>query len=133
MDAEHGLKPADVEILTFLRSKGVGYQVVLSKIDKVLFANNRKPGAEALENRLGNLRTFCDEVRHRLDEEAGDGRKGVLDMLCCSAEKSLGGQKKLGVDEIRWAVLSACGMDCDASGQRRRSRIEDFEVLREDG
>lgn len=90
VDAEHGLKSSDLEILVHLRRAGVPHQVVLSKVDKVLWARAKAPGAERLHNRLKVLEQVRMKIVETVDNEAGDGRKGALgDILCCSAEKSL--------------------------------------------
>jgi len=53
-------------------------------------------------------------------------------VLCCCAEKGLGGGRMLGVDEVRWEVLKACGMDCDEGGQRRQYSLEDLNILEDE-
>lgn len=122
VDAEHGLKGSDVQLLTHLRRSGVNFSVVLSKVDKILYAGSRAPGTERFASKARLLREMCDGIRRRLDAEAGDGRKAGVDILCCSAEKNLergGGSKRIGIDEVRWALLSACGIECDEFGRRK--------------
>ena len=132
VDAEHGLKKSDLEILVHLRRSGVGHQVVLSKVDKLLWSGSKAPSAGKLELKTGALRKICKEVGSKVDAEAGDGRSAITDILCCSAEKSLTGHRKIGVDEIRWAVLRACGMDCDEFGQRRQYSLQDLHILEDE-
>ncbi|KAK3054079.1 hypothetical protein LTR09_004857 [Extremus antarcticus] len=133
VDAEHGLKKSDLEILVHLKRAGVPCQVVLSKVDKLLWAGPRAPGAQRLQNRMGMVEELRRKIGRVVDEDAGDGRKGLLgDVLCCSAEKGLGGGRKLGVDEVRWEVLKACGMDCDEGGQRRQYSLEDLNILEDE-
>ena len=61
---------------------------------------------------------------------AFDGVKsGSLgDILSCSAEKRLEehGEKRerIGIDAIRWAMLSACGLECDEHGLAGRRQQE---------
>nr|POE74678.1 putative gtp-binding protein engb [Quercus suber] len=131
VDAEHGLKATDLQLLEHLRKNGMPFQIVLSKVDKILYPGSKMPGREALSNRLEKLRGMCDTVRTSLNQTIGDGRDCVGDVLCCSAEKSVEKNKhrKLGVDEVRWAVLAASGLECDASGQRRRGDMDDVKVL----
>ncbi|KAK4554691.1 hypothetical protein LTR86_008193 [Recurvomyces mirabilis] len=134
VDAEHGLKGSDIQLLTHLRRRGVAHQVVLSKVDKLLFPNAKPPSAEKLSSGLLKLKELCADVKSTLDREAGDGRERLMDVLCCSSEKSLevGSQgqrhKKVGVDEVRWAVLSACGLECDEKGGRRRMGGMDIKI-----
>ena len=122
VDAEHGLKTSDIQLLTHLRRNAVNFSIILSKVDKILYAGSRAPGAERLVNKTAQIREMCDAMRRRLDSEAGDGRKMGVDILCCSAEKSLersGGVRRIGIEEVRWAALAACGVECDETGRRR--------------
>lgn len=135
VDAEHGLKGSDVQLLTHLRRQGVAHQVVMSKVDKLLYPGARAPGAQKLSNGLMKVKDMCSSIRRQLDEEAGDGRESRMDILCCSAEKGLDEKnkhRKLGIDEVRWAVLSACGLECDEEGNRRRHLIQDVDILEDD-
>lgn len=131
IDAEHGLKKSDISILLHLRRQGISHQVVLSKVDKLLLSGSKMPSAQRLSNKLVQLQDSCSKIRQKLDAEAGDRSGGVGDILCCSAEKSLGsrGHRKLGVDEVRWAVLSACGMESDEFGEKRSTNFADITVL----
>ncbi|KAK3711095.1 hypothetical protein LTR37_009882 [Vermiconidia calcicola] len=134
VDAEHGLKKSDIAILTHLRRKGIGHQIVLSKVDKLLLRGTKLPGPLRMGREVGKLQEMCARIRETLDAETGDGRQGVVDILCSSAEKSLdgkGGHRKFGVDEIRWSVLSACGMESDETGQRKRRSLDGVDVLEE--
>ena len=67
-----------------------------------------------------------------MDDAAGDGREGRVDILCVSAEKSLerggGGGKRIGIDEVRWAALSACGITSEA--RRGVGEVDYQRVLR---
>ncbi|KAK5113839.1 hypothetical protein LTR62_003223 [Meristemomyces frigidus] len=139
VDAEHGLKGSDVEIITHLRRQGIAHQIVVSKVDKLLYPGAKAPGPERLSNGLHKLNALCADMRKELNREAGDGRDSMMDVLCCSSEKRLGGgfggqkQRRIGVDEVRWAVLSACGLDCDQRGGRRRTMEEDYTILSDEG
>lgn len=55
------------------------------------------------------------------------GPVALGEILTCSAEKSIEAGKKLGIDGIRWAVLQAAGLDCDAHGRRRVSEVHVIE------
>ncbi|EGP88967.1 unnamed protein product [Zymoseptoria tritici ST99CH_1A5] len=114
VDAEHGLKSSDVSLLTHLRKQGIAHQVVLSKVDKLLYPNAKPPGAETLHNRLVKLRDLCGSIRETLNEAAEGGRDVMEDILCCSAEKTLDDKvrnTKIGINEIRWSAMSACGLE----------------------
>ena len=134
VDSEHGLKATDVQLLTHLRQQGIAHQVVLSKVDKLLYPAAKPPGPQKLSNGLLKLRDLCGSIRQRLNQEAG-GRDLMLDILCCSSEKGLDEKnrhRKLGIDEVRWAVLGACGLECDEQGNKKRGLIHDIKVLDDD-
>jgi GTP-binding protein len=136
VDAEHGLKSTDVQLLVHLRRQGIAHQVVLSKADKVMYPGSKAPGPQKVSGGLLKLRELCGEIRQTLDREAGDGRRASMDILCCSAQKSLDPRnrnRKLGVDEVRWAILSACGLECDEYGTKKKSYSEDMTILDDEG
>lgn len=124
IDAEHGLKQSDIALLTHLRTEGVPYSIVMSKVDKLLHPGAKPPGPTKLENCITKLRVACDDVRSELREAFNDGRDVRDDILCCSSEKSLdersGWRNKLGVDELRWAILNASGLESDEAGLAKR-------------
>lgn len=124
IDAEHGLKSSDVTLLTHLRGEGVPFTVVLSKVDKLLYPTSKLPTAGKLSGGLQKLRETCEKVRAKLREAYDDGRPVTDDILCVSAEKSLDEKSrfssKLGIDELRWAILNAAGLEGDEKGARKR-------------
>ena len=134
IDAQVGLKQSDITVLTHLRRKGISHQIIISKVDKVLHGGRTAAKGRKLQHRLQEVQELCSQIRGKLDAEAGDGREAVGDILCCSAELTFEGtgHRKIGIDEVRWAVLSACGMESDVSGQRRRQRLDDVKVLDHD-
>lgn len=114
VDAEHGLKKSDISLLVHLRAQGISHQIVLSKVDKLLYPHTKPPGPQALHNRLLSLRELCGSIRQTLNGAVEGGRDTMDDILCCSAEKTLddrGRNTRIGVNEIRWSALSACGLE----------------------
>jgi len=92
--------------------------------------------ARSLENAEGDLGSqiwnLCESIRQRLDVEADDGRHRMDDILCCSSLRSLdkdNKHSKFGIDELRWTILTACGLECDASGQKKQTAVDDFPVI----
>ncbi|OQO03930.1 hypothetical protein B0A48_10572 [Cryoendolithus antarcticus] len=136
VDTEHGLKQSDLSLLTHLRRSGVAYTIVMSKADKLLHASAKTPGALRLSNKLRELRDVQDRMREKLREAYGDGRDVREDILCCSAEKSLdersGWRAKLGIDELRFAALSACGLQSDTTGLTRSGNGMSGVLIQED-
>lgn len=134
IDSEHGLKKTDIALLTHLRKEGVPFSIVMSKVDKLLHPNAKLPGQLKLSNSLTKLSEARDSVRIELEDAFDDGRKMRDDILCCSAEKSLdersGWTNRLGVDELRWAVLNACGLESDETGApKSRMSLQDVQVI----
>lgn len=131
IDTEHGLKKTDLQLLLHLRKAGIAHQVVLSKVDKLLYPHAKAPGKLSLHNGLTKLRGICEGLRGRLDEAArehGSNRgMGVGDVLCCSSEKGLDENSKsrrIGVDELRWSVLTACGLESTGTAKREHVKIQ---------
>jgi GTP-binding protein len=81
IDARHGIKPVDREMLTMLDESAVGYRVVLTKADKIK--------AEELE-----------AVRAATEAEARKHPAAYPVVHVTSAEK------KMGIDELRAAVVA---------------------------
>lgn len=131
IDAEHGLKSADKQLLEHFRDKGISHQIILSKVDKLLYPRSKQPGPESLSNKLMELRSLCEDIRKTVQPEDWRGPKALGDILCCSSEKEITGhglgRGKLGIDALRWAVLGAAGLDCDAHGNPKQA--EQYTIL----
>ncbi|KAJ9657186.1 hypothetical protein H2201_008267 [Coniosporium apollinis] len=127
IDAEHGIKTADEQLLTLLRENGVPHQVILSKVDKLISPGSKLPSPDKLATNLQKLRTLCEETRKVIQPPGYRGPVALGEVLTCSAEKSIEAGKKLGIDGIRWAVLQAAGLECDAHGRRRISQVHVLE------
>ena len=124
VDAEHGLKKTDITLLGHLAEKGIAHQIVLSKVDKLLFPHAKPPSPQRLSTNLLHLRSVCEDIRQTLQPDSGRTARSSGDIICCSSEKeiqSLGLPRgKLGIDALRWAILSASGLDCDENGQKKK-------------
>jgi GTP-binding protein len=119
VDSRHGVKPADLEVLGLLEREKLPWSVVLSKVDNILYRGPQEPKGRGFEKRLVELENVKRTVMRKLVEagimkEVGKGAQAQVfcDLLCCSAEKSLQG-RAIGVDELRWAIMSACGVEVD--------------------
>ena len=84
IDARHGLKPVDIEVMTMLDKAAVSYQIVLTKADKI------KP-------------TQVETTLTAVAEIAGKHPAAYPLLLATSAEKGLG------IPELRAAVVAAVG------------------------
>jgi GTP-binding protein len=85
VDARHGLKDVDREMMTMLDEAAVSYRVVLTKADKIK--------ASAL-----------DAVTAQVAEEAAKHIAAFPEMHVTSSEKGMG------IDELRAAVLGDAGV-----------------------
>ena len=118
VDADHGVSKSDEQVLELMRQAGTPHQLVLSKVDKIVYPEATTPSADALERYLARLQGIFEEVRENIRSREARGGCALDDILCCSAEKSLGGRRTLGIDGLRWAILQAAGMQCDINGNR---------------
>ncbi|TKX20530.1 putative MIOREX complex component 8 [Elsinoe australis] len=126
LDAEHGIKESDATILKHLAERGIGHQVVLSKVDKLIMPKV-KTSPRKMSEGLKKLSERLEDVQERLKFDGRAIPRAVGDILSCSAEKDLEeyGQKrsKIGINAVQWAVLSACGLDCDPHGTPRKNKF----------
>lgn len=109
VDAEHGLKDADKQILKILHSSSVPYQVVLSKADKVYIPDIRKIFGTAPSQRtkyvvkphgtVEALHEKMNQIREIMGEE------NVFEMLACSSEVKIHG-RQLGIDALRRSIMN---------------------------
>jgi GTP-binding protein len=124
VDAEHGVTKSDEQILEIMRQAGTPHQLLLSKVDKIVYPRAIPPSADALERYLARLQEIFKEVRVKVRIQGTRGGCALDDILCCSSEKSLDGHRKLGIDGLRWAILQATGLQCDVNGNRQSVDID---------
>ena len=84
IDARHGLKPVDIEVMTMLDKAAVSYQIVLTKADKI------KP-------------TQAEATLAQVAELASKHPAAYPHLLSTSSEKGFG------IPELRAAVIAALG------------------------
>ena len=108
VDPKHGLKRSDGELISFLRKNAVSHQIIMAKVDRILFGKHR-PSKARMEKNSPDLNRIFEELRGKLQPGNGDGPEALGEILACSAEAKLEGQK-LGINNIRWAVLAATGL-----------------------
>jgi GTP-binding protein len=110
IDAEHGIKASDQQLVALFKEHAVPYQLVLSKVDRVLFDRSRTPGPAALEARIQQLRRTMEEVKDVVQPDTEDDGGAVGEVIACSAEKWIAG-KQMGIDAVRFAMLQAAGLE----------------------
>lgn len=110
IDALHGIKEADETMVKMLRSKGISYQVVVSKADRVLDSSKKSGNAR--------LQAFFEHVRKELVEmKEHQGVAGLGEILAVGElgdgknNKKVKTRKMLGVEQVRWAILVATGLE----------------------
>ena len=113
VDSLHGLKRSDEEILSLFRHNAISHQIILSKVDRILFPKSN-PSVACMERNAPGLARICEEMKIKIQPGKGDGPEALGEITACSAEATLGG-KKLGINEVRWAILVATGF-----GEERR-------------
>lgn len=115
VDAEVGLKKTDEQLLAIFRKENIPHQIVLSKVDKLLFTKNRMPSEGALNSRLEVLRQVFDQVR-RISQPNPEDVSGALGEIIASCSNRPFGQR-LGINELRHSMLQAA--DLQMSGERK--------------
>lgn len=108
IDALHGLKNSDEELLRLFRQHAVSHQVILSKVDRVLF-RKLSPSLDRMERNRPQLDAIAQEIRTSIQPGEGQGPEALGELIICSAEKTIAGVK-IGINNVRWAVLAATGL-----------------------
>ena len=145
LDAQRGIMATDDLILDFLSRNSVAHQLVLSKADRVLYPSGagaavgaRAPSEQRLRRNVDALHARLEDVRRHVSQplptSSEDGREReragpppLGEILAVSTKSSkqvkrsiLGaGPPLLGLDNLRYAVLAAVGLEADGRGRRR--------------
>jgi GTP-binding protein len=110
VDAEHGIKPMDLRLLTIFKSQEIPYQVILSKADRLIFPGSRNPSPEAVEARLAELRRTMETVKEAVQPDSEEDGGAVGEVIACSSEKWIEGTR-MGINAVRFAMLQAAGLE----------------------
>jgi GTP-binding protein len=108
-----------MDVLNLLHSLGAPHQIVLSKIDKILFPSRPAKLGDSPDTRhVEELEKICQGIR----EKAIGNRKGTTvmpDILCTSAMvPGLNGEVRLGINGLRWEICRAAGLDGSAVSKK---------------
>lgn len=90
------------------RQNAISHQIILSKVDRILFRKSR-PSLARMERSYPALDLICDQLKGKIQPGNGDGPEALGEIVTCSAEATLEG-KKIGINNVRWAVLAATGL-----------------------
>ncbi|KAH0611978.1 uncharacterized protein H6S33_010030 [Morchella sextelata] len=96
IDAKHGLKKNDLQLLEQFGQEGISYQIVLSKIDRV------KPK---------DLEKLFKEVRDLMENGIPGANAGLGEILATAGDPAKKGEKKVGLSDLRRAILVASGLE----------------------
>lgn len=110
VDAVHGVKTSDEQLLTLFREQNIPHQVVLAKVDRLLFPTARLPSEGALEARFAVLRRTMETIKELIQPDVEDISGALGELIACSSEKKAN-FAKLGIDSVRHAMLQAAGLE----------------------
>lgn len=124
VDSEHGVKESDKQLLAMFREKGVPFQVILSKVDRVLFDGSRSLSDNAMQFRMSNLRRTMESVQAVVQPDTEDEAGGVGEVIACSSEKRIDGSL-LGINAVRFAMLRAAKLE----QERKIKEVKPVEIV----
>ncbi|RKF82515.1 putative GTP-binding protein EngB [Golovinomyces cichoracearum] len=108
VETEHGVKSNDKKMIELCRQIGVPFQVILSKVDKVI-----SPTITPDTFKAGRLEKTIEEVKNAL----GVKRKSITavgpaigEIIPFSSTKWMNG-KRIGINEVRFAILRATELE----------------------
>ncbi|CAG8027139.1 unnamed protein product [Penicillium salamii] len=120
IDSMHGIKKTDADILRLFRHHAIPHQIILSKVDKFLAKKMKTMKTGVTAANLERLQLLLNGIKPlvQLDPQAGEGPGSLGEILTCSAEAAIGQGRFLGIDAVRWSILSAAGIDGSLEGVR---------------
>ncbi|OWP06106.1 hypothetical protein B2J93_1863 [Marssonina coronariae] len=110
VDAEHGIKETDLQILGMFKNQGVKYQVVLSKADKVMRWGTKSTGNKAMAEGLQRLDDLMRRVKDVVQPDPEDDGLAVGEIISCSST-SYFMKERPGINAVRFAMLQAAGLE----------------------
>lgn len=125
IDAQHGVKRSDEALLAQLRRNGISHQIILSKVDRVLLPGPKTPSEAKLQTHIRELDRVYQDVRAKIQPGKFDGPEALGEIISCSAEKSLERGRRPGMNQVRWAVLAATGLNLQKRTFQPTSSVED--------
>lgn len=114
IDAEHGLKKSDHQLLALFRQQNISHQIVFSKVDKLLFPSTvRIPSEDVMAKRLKDLHDRMEHVEEVIQPDIEDESGALGEIIACSSEFKIDG-KRIGINLMRHAMLQAAGLEYQA-------------------
>ncbi|CAG8976392.1 hypothetical protein HYALB_00012539 [Hymenoscyphus albidus] len=125
LDASHGIKKSDKQIIELFKERSVPYQIIFAKADRILFVGSRRePGKWVMQNRINQLRKAMEAVKDIVQPSPEDDVLGVGEVLACSSERWVNGER-MGIDAVRFAMLQAA----DLQSERRTRLVRPVETI----
>ncbi|KAJ5138358.1 uncharacterized protein N7515_003206 [Penicillium bovifimosum] len=120
IDSMHGIKQTDAEILRLFRHNAIPHQIILSKVDKFLARKVKQMKTGVTPASLERLHLLLQGIKPIVQPGPGasEGPGALGEILTCSAEAHIGPGRSLGIDAVRWSILSAAGIDGSLEGGR---------------
>ena len=110
INAGHGVKDTDKQVIQLLQDLKVPFQVVLSKIDRVLLDGKKNPEKD-LSKKSDAVLDAVEMVKQLVQPYgAEDDGCAVGEVIACASKNGIGG-KTMGIDRLRFAVLRAAGWE----------------------
>ena len=109
IDPHHGLKGTDKDLLHLLRQKGISHQVILSKVDRIMFPNSKLLTKHQWKNNTRGLVRMFDNIRKEIQPAKCEYPVALGELIACSAIKSVLGER-IGINNLRRAILAAAGL-----------------------
>jgi GTP-binding protein len=110
VDTVHGIKSSDEQLLALFRQLHIPHQIVLAKVDRLLFPTARLPSETALEARFAELRRMMVITKDLIQPDTEDMSSALGELIACSSEKKINGSL-LGIDSVRHAMLQAAELE----------------------
>lgn len=116
----HGIKQTDADILRLFRHHAIPHQIILSKVDKFLVKKMKHMKTGVTPSNIERLQLLLKGIKPIVQPGPGasEGPGSLGEILTCSAEAEIGNGRALGIDAVRWSILSAAGIDGSLEGGR---------------
>ena len=132
IDPHHGLKATDKDLLNFLRQKGISHQVILSKVDRIMFPNSKLLPKHRWKNNARRLIGIFENIRKEIQPAKCEYPVALGELIACSTPKS-GIGERIGINNLRWAILAAAGLHDEKNPTSMvHSLIDNLEPIRTD-
>ncbi|KAJ5259523.1 hypothetical protein N7478_012504 [Penicillium angulare] len=130
VDSEHGIKQQDADILQLCRHNGIPHQIILSKVDKVLSKSKKQLKTGVSTASIQRLAKMLQDMKPLVQPDAriSEGPGSLGELITCSSEVPIGSGQFLGINTVRWAILSAAGIDGSLESVRPAPRQPSVEA-----